>query len=382
MRALVPMLWSAIGVFVAARPCSLRCTIALRIWIVPCRSPASRCFSRRFLGLQQKLLVRREPRPGLMASSAIFATGALAALALALTFALEKGWLTIGLALMAPGAAWVAEKRPLPLLRWLAAIMVVVIVARIGYEPRIVGTDLGTDADLQLAVLWLRGSGAFVLGRGMAVAAARRRSAGSHGRCRRHSVHRAARDFRIRHYVTGGDIYRPDFEITEVALNVNAGLAVTIGLERIRGRTGSIVHDAGALLIAALTLWPWFSNSSFVVESAFQQQSGRRDFLQHDPAWLRPAGRARHHVGADRPYNAPDALSRGRRDHRGNACAVLSHARSSPAVSRPNPGRTDHRRGAIRLLDGLARCSASCCLPSALLFARSRRGSSRSASSR
>ena len=54
----------------------------------------------------------------------MFATGALAALALALTFALEKGWLTVALALMAPGAAWVAQKRPLPWLRWLAAIVV------------------------------------------------------------------------------------------------------------------------------------------------------------------------------------------------------------------------------------------------------------------
>ena len=37
-------------------------------------------------------------------------------------------------------------------------------------------------------------------------------------------------------------------------LYVNVGLAMTIGLERVRGRTGSIVHNAGALLIAALTL--------------------------------------------------------------------------------------------------------------------------------
>ena len=50
-------------------------------------------------------------------------------------------------------------------------------------------------ANLQLASLWLRRSRAFVLGRGMAIAAARRRSAGSHRRCRRHFVHRAARDF-------------------------------------------------------------------------------------------------------------------------------------------------------------------------------------------
>ena len=48
---------------------------------------------------------KREPRPGMREASAIFATGAVAALALALTFALEKGWLTVALALMVPGIA-------------------------------------------------------------------------------------------------------------------------------------------------------------------------------------------------------------------------------------------------------------------------------------
>jgi uncharacterized membrane protein len=60
--------------------------------------------------------------------------------------------------------------------------------------------------------------------------------------------------FEIRHYITGGDIYQPVSDITEAALDVNAGLALAIGLERIRGRTGSIVHNVGALVIAALTL--------------------------------------------------------------------------------------------------------------------------------
>ena len=41
-----------------------------------------------------EILSKREDRPGLQASIALFATGTLAALALALTFALEKGWLT------------------------------------------------------------------------------------------------------------------------------------------------------------------------------------------------------------------------------------------------------------------------------------------------
>src|SRR5262249_56009980 len=59
-------------------------------------------------------LVQRERRPGTMAAGGIFATGALAALALALTFALEKGWLTVALALMVPGPPSVAGLRPVP----------------------------------------------------------------------------------------------------------------------------------------------------------------------------------------------------------------------------------------------------------------------------
>ena len=62
-------------------------------------------------------LARREDRPGLSASIALFATGTLAALALALTFALEKGWLTIALALMSAGTAWISLQRPIPFLR-------------------------------------------------------------------------------------------------------------------------------------------------------------------------------------------------------------------------------------------------------------------------
>jgi uncharacterized membrane protein len=58
----------------------------------------------------------------------------------------------------------------------------------------------------------------------------------------------------VRHYVTGGDIYRASSGVTEVALDVNVGLALTIGLERVRGRTGSIVHNIGAIIIAGLTL--------------------------------------------------------------------------------------------------------------------------------
>ena len=198
--------------------------------------------------------MQREQRPGLMAASAMFATGALAALALTLTFALEKGWLTVALALMAPGAAWIAGERPLPWLRWLAAIMVSVVVARIAYEPRIVGDDIGTTPifnwllygyGIPAASFWL---GGWLL---------RKRADDLPA----HIVDAGAILFtvllavlEIRHYVTGGDMYRPMSGTTEIMLYANVGLAMTIGLEHIRVRTGSIVHNAGALIVAALTL--------------------------------------------------------------------------------------------------------------------------------
>jgi uncharacterized membrane protein len=55
--------------------------------------------------------------------------------------------------------------------------------------------------------------------------------------------------------MTGGDVYRASSTLGELALDVCIGLAMTIGLERIRLRTGSVVHNVGAILIAALTLF-------------------------------------------------------------------------------------------------------------------------------
>jgi uncharacterized membrane protein len=58
----------------------------------------------------------------------------------------------------------------------------------------------------------------------------------------------------IRHLVNGGDIYRSSAPLAELALQVCSGLAMTIGLEWVRGRTHSIIHNVGALVIAGLTL--------------------------------------------------------------------------------------------------------------------------------
>jgi uncharacterized membrane protein len=267
-RALIPMLWCATGVLA---PLAMLVALYYRIAELDRSLPfaALALLLAAIYGVATEALVQREQRPGLMAASAMFAAGALAALALAMTFALEKGWLTVGLALMVPGAAWIAEQRPLPWLRWFAAIMVGIVMARIAYEPRIVGDDIGTTPIFN----WLL--------YGYGIPAASFWFAG--WRLRRRADDLPARIvdagailftvllaiLEIRHYATGGDIYRlwvtgitldagdvyrPTNWGIEVMLDVNVGLAMTMGLERVRGRTGSIVHNAGALIVAALTL--------------------------------------------------------------------------------------------------------------------------------
>ena len=197
-------------------------------------------------------LTKRQPRPGLAAAAAIFASGATAALALALTFALEKGYLTVGLALMVPGIAWIAGRRPLPMLRWAAAAVVVLVILRIGWEPRIVGSDVGTTPIFN----WLL--------YGYGVPAAAFWLGGQLLRRRRDDVPARMIDaaailftvllgfLELRHLMNDGDVYRPGSGLAELALQVAVGLAIAIGLERIRARTGSIVHNLAALLIAAL----------------------------------------------------------------------------------------------------------------------------------
>jgi uncharacterized membrane protein len=185
-------------------------------------------------------------------SIALFATGALGALALALTFALEKGWLTIALALMSMSTAWISMQRPIPFLRSLAAILAAIVVVRTGYEPRIVGDAVGTTPIFNW-LLW--GYGVPALSFWTASVFLRRRRGDD---APQRAVESAAILFtvllafmEIRHAVNGGNVYRDTAGLTEIALQVCTALAMAIGLERLRIRTGSIIHNISAVLLTA-----------------------------------------------------------------------------------------------------------------------------------
>ena len=247
-NALVPIIWSATGVLA---PLLLLIALYARIAHLDRSIPfaiLAVLLAAAFTAATE-ILTKRDLRPGLVVSTALFATGALAALALALTFALEKGWLTIALALMSMGSAWVSLQRPIPFLRVLSAMLAGIVVLRIGYEPRIAGDAVGTTPIFNW-LLWGYGIPALSFWAGSIFL--RRRANDASLR----AVEAAAILFttllvfmEIRHAANGGNVYRDIAGLTETALHVCAALAMAIGLERLRIRSGSIIHNISAVLL-------------------------------------------------------------------------------------------------------------------------------------
>lgn len=244
----IPIVWSASSVFT---PLALLVTLYARIAHLDRSIPFAilAVVLAAAFAAATEILSKREDRPGLQASIALYATATLAALALALTFALEKGWLTIAIALMSLGTAWISLQRPIPFLRTLAAVLAGIVVARIGYEPRIVGDEVGTTPVFNW-LLWGYGVPALCFWAGSYFL----RRNGDDAPLR--AVEAAAILFtvllaflEIRHFINNGDVYRQSAGLTEVALQVCVALAMAIGLERLWLRSGSMVHNFAAILL-------------------------------------------------------------------------------------------------------------------------------------
>jgi uncharacterized membrane protein len=247
-NATIPVVWSATAVFT---PLALLIALYARIAHLDRSIPFAilAVLLAAAFGAATELLGKRDNRPGLPISTALFATGTLAALSLALTFALEKGWLSIAFALMSLGTAWISMQRPIPFLRTLAALLAALVVMRTAYEPRIAGGAIG-DTPILNWLLW--GYGVPALSFWIGSLLLRRRGDDAPQR----AVESAAILFtvllvfvEIRDLVNGGEIYRTSAGLTEVALQVCTALAMAIGLERLRIRSQSVIHNISAILL-------------------------------------------------------------------------------------------------------------------------------------
>ncbi len=190
-------------------------------------------------------------------AAAVFAAGAVVSLALALAFALEKGWLTVGLALAALGVAWVSTQRPLPGLRQLSAGLGLVVLARIWWAPAIAGIDPGPTPIFNW-LLWGYGVPALAF------------AAAAHllGRTRDDVSRRVLEclsllfalllvAFEVRHLAHGG-LALDDLDALASTSLFESGLmttlygAMAVGLARLAERTGRRLHVIFSLVVGAV----------------------------------------------------------------------------------------------------------------------------------
>jgi uncharacterized membrane protein len=181
------------------------------------------------------------------------ASAALAALALGLTFALDKGMLTVAFALTALGTAWVADRVAIPALRYAVGAIGVIILGRLIWDPTIVGGDPGPI--LVNWLLWGYGVPALAF-----LVASR-------------LLQRTGRDwtvrlteslgiafaaflvfFEIRHALRAGDPLAATTDLLEIGLVATESLVFAIVLTRLDIRQSDPVYRWGSLIFKTLSL--------------------------------------------------------------------------------------------------------------------------------
>jgi uncharacterized membrane protein len=184
-----------------------------------------------------------------------FATASLAALALGLVFVLDRGMLTVALALAALAAAAISARLDIGALRWASAAMGLVVLARLIWEPRIVGGDLGTTPILN----WLLfGYGVPALAFGFA-ARLMRRAGGEDPPVRvaqSLSILFAAFlvFFEIRHALNGGEPYARSSRLIEQGLFATAALLFSLTLTRLDAARSSRVFRVASFVFGAISV--------------------------------------------------------------------------------------------------------------------------------
>ncbi len=203
-------------------------------------------------------IANRQPRSDLTDwSVGMFAAGAAAFTALGLSMVLGHGWLTVALALMAPGIALIERLRPIPVLRWLIAGLAALVALRLFTEPNIVEGDPG-----RLPILnWL------LYAYGVPVVAfwyAARRMLEGRDDTPVKIAEGASVAFlaalvgvEIRHLMTGGVLTHALSALGEFGLHALSWLGLAIGLRLRNGQPGGrVVYRVAAYLFGGLgTSW-------------------------------------------------------------------------------------------------------------------------------
>jgi uncharacterized membrane protein len=183
-----------------------------------------------------------------------FAAGAIAALALMLTMALSRGYLTVAFALAALGCAVVAIRLKLPILRDAVAALGVLVLLRVAWDPRIMGADIGSLPIFN----WL------LLGYGVPAVALWTASS----LLREQAEDRATAItealallfamllvfFQIRHILGGGDVLRMTSSAVEQGLLFITAAGFSYGLHKLQQKRASHVLEIGSLVAGVISI--------------------------------------------------------------------------------------------------------------------------------
>lgn len=182
-----------------------------------------------------------------------FAAGAITSLALGLTMVLDRGYLTVSLALAAAGSAWVTSKGPVNALRMASGVLAAIVLARIAWDPAIMAGNPGTVPILNwllvgygvpavaffMAARFLRSGGDDVplrLMEGMAIL-----------------FGALLLGFEIRHLFHGADLLTARTSHAELGLQLVAGVGAATVLMRLDALDQNPVYRIGSLMLAGLS---------------------------------------------------------------------------------------------------------------------------------
>ncbi|WP_336799929.1 DUF2339 domain-containing protein [Kaistia sp. MMO-174] len=209
----------------------------------------------------------RRERPGKaldQVPTGLFAAGAIAAIACAMTMALEGGILTTALALAALGAAWVQLRRPIGVLRYGVAVLALLVLARVAWDPYIFGIRSGGGVYLSILIGYGIPAAAFAVA---SVLLRRVRVDRAVFAAEALAVIMAALlvVFEIRAIVFGGDLLTPATALSEQGLTTAAAFAFALGLSRLAQSRPSPVFRLGGVLARILGLLNAVIGLGFVV---------------------------------------------------------------------------------------------------------------------
>ncbi len=182
------------------------------------------------------------------------ACAAIGALALGLTFALDKGMLTVAFALAALGAAHVATRIDIPALRYGVAALGLLVLGRIIWDPAIAGADLGQTPIVNW-LLWGYGVPAVAFALAAQLLARQGRDRVTQF-CEGLAIAFAALlvFFEIRHATNGGDPFAPGVAHLEAGLLATSGMLFSLVMTRLDSARPDPVYRIASLGFAGWTL--------------------------------------------------------------------------------------------------------------------------------